>query len=63
MGMFLFYVVVSAIWGTIAAHVDRASGGSAARGFAWGAVLGLIGLGVVFYRAHRRNARAAAGAI
>lgn len=62
MEIFVF-LVFGLAWGVAASQVAKRSGGSEVMGFVWGFVLGLIGLGVVFFQAHRRNKAAlAAGA-
>ncbi len=53
-------LVIEVVWGVVTAHVAKESGLSRATGFAWGFFLGVIGLGIVFYKAHRRNKRLAA---
>ncbi|HEY3765999.1 MAG TPA: hypothetical protein VGL44_12650 [Gaiellales bacterium] len=60
--MLWYSLVIEVVWGVITAQVAKGSGSSRATGFAWGFFLGVIGLGVVFYKAHRRNKRLAAAA-
>ena len=49
------FLVFGVVWGVVASQVAKRSGGSEVMGFVWGFFLGLIGLGVVFFQAHRRN--------
>lgn len=49
------WLVFAVVWGVVASNVSKRSGGNPVTGFVWGFVLGLIGLGVVFFKAHRRN--------
>ena len=58
--IYIYYLVIQTVWAVVCAHVAKESGASRTTGFAWGFFLGLIGLGVVFYRAHRRNKMLAA---
>lgn len=51
----LIFLIFGVVWGVVASEVSKRSGGSAVTGFIWGFVLRLIGLGVVFFKAHRRN--------
>jgi uncharacterized membrane protein YeaQ/YmgE (transglycosylase-associated protein family) len=53
----LIFLIFGVVWGIVASEVSKRSGGSPVTGFIWGFVLGLIGLLVVFYKAHRRNKR------
>jgi uncharacterized membrane protein YeaQ/YmgE (transglycosylase-associated protein family) len=54
------FLIFGLVWGVVASEVSKRSGGDAVTGFIWGFVLGLIGLGVVFFKAHRRNKQLAA---
>ena len=54
------WMVFAVVWGVVASNVSKRSGGNPVTGFVWGFVLGLIGLGVVFFKAHRRKQALAA---
>jgi uncharacterized membrane protein YeaQ/YmgE (transglycosylase-associated protein family) len=62
MQMFVF-LIFALVWGVAASQVARRSGGNEVTGFVWGFLLGLIGLGVVFFQAHRRNRAALAAGV